>query len=383
MKANENRNARKKATFQVTIIGIVVNFILSGLKIGVGLLGNSIVLVADGFHSASDFVSDAAVLLGVHIASHEPDENHPYGHGRFESLTTFFISVLLFVMAGTIIYQAIAQFDQHLASTPNLITMVAALISIVVKESLYQYTRAVGQKFDSRVLIANAWHHRSDAITSVAALIGIGGALWGIKYADAIMAIAVACIVGGAGYKIGIDALKELTDAAVNTTILKKIDKIVSLTSGVLSFHLVKARKLGSDIFVDVHIEVGTYISVSEGHHIAEAVRLNLKTEIPNIYDVLVHVDVEEDIHGIKFFPNREKIIALIEKEMQDANSFLTLVNVLLHYGSSGIALDIFFRVPAGSGIDTYQQQAELLGKKISKHPYITRVDNFFNVTQT
>ncbi len=341
--SNNNKilDERRRVGKQVVLVGVILNSLLSIGKIVVGFLGQSVALMADGFHSASDLISDAAVFLGIHISTSEADENHPYGHGKFESITVLFVGGLLITTAIGLIYNATERFHTVSPIIPKSMTIWAAAISIIVKELLYQYSHRMGTKIKSPSLIANAWHNRSDAFSSAAALVGILMARLGFPILDPLTAIGVAFIIGGTGAKIGLDALKKLTDAAVSPETLEKIEKAIALTPEVQSFHMVKARYLGPEILTDVHIQVSPFISVSEGHQIAEMTRNNIRSKVPEVMDVLVHIDTAEDVNGFPIFQSRSELENLIKRQLEKMPTFLTFHSVTPHYTPTGIVLDL------------------------------------------
>jgi cation diffusion facilitator family transporter len=338
-----DREKRFQASKKVTIIGAVANVILSTGKILAGVFGNSPVMIADGVHSASDLVSDAVVVWGMQLGKASADEDHPYGHGRFETLATLFLAFALFAVAIGIIVDAVDRLGSpELITPPELIALWAAVLSIIIKEGLYHYTVIVGRKYNAKAIIANAWHHRSDAISSVAALAGIGGAMLGLPLLDPVAAVAVAVIVGKMGLEFARDALKEFSDSAIDESIQKSIKEMVATIPEVQDAHFLKGRQMGSDILIDVHIEVHPFISVSEGHQIAEKVRYTLLKQIKEVNDVMVHVDTVDD-HAI-LVPVLHSRREMLEKIEQTKKSFLKIValeNLSLHYIPEGIIINL------------------------------------------
>lgn len=277
---------------RITWVGAIVNIVLSVAKITVGYVFNSRTLIADGVHSMSDLISDAAVLIGVRFWSSGPDAEHTYGHARMETLVTVFIGVLLFVVAALIAidaYESIGEVKQ----APSWIAAVVALVSIVSKEWLFRWTRLYSRKIASSALYANAWHHRSDAMSSIPAFIAIVLALLVPEWhmIDSIGAIAVAAILAITAIKIVVPAFSQLIDGGSSLALCRTIATIAMQVPGVHDAHAVRTRSLGSGIYADLHIEVDPELSVRQGHDISECVQEALIAKGPNIVDVVVHIE--------------------------------------------------------------------------------------------
>ncbi len=285
---------KTKKTKEVTWVGLIINVLLSLFKLFVGIFGNSQALVADGIHSISDFVTDIAVLLGVRYWSKSPDAKHPYGHRRAETLVTFFIAITLIVVASGIVWRSVTTIRNSHIVSPSMTALYVALISIILKESLYRWTIRVGQKIKSMPLIANAWHHRSDALSSVPVLIAIGIAVYAPKWSfvDHIGAVIVSIFIYQAAYKIIRSTLSKLLDVSAPEEQLNQISDIATRTAGVKRVHKVRTRYLdGCSIAVDMHVEVAGDKTVSEGHAIAGKAKADIMREIDDIVDVIIHVD--------------------------------------------------------------------------------------------
>jgi len=291
--AGEARPSREAYVRKVTWIGLLTNIGLSGLKFAAGYLGRSQALIADAIHSLTDTTTDIAIIAGSHYWSRPADENHPYGHRRLETLVTAFIGIMLFAAGIGIGWEAISTLHKKQAAPPGWIAFYAAMASIVVKEVLYRWTAAVGKKIKSPALAANAWHHRTDAISSLPVLIAVGGALifpaW--SFLDRVGAVIVSIFILHAAMKIIWPAVSELIDAGAPEEIQKKIIEIASNTMGVREVHAIRSRYISSSIQIDLHIVVDGNISVREGHTIADSVEDNIISGIPEVLEVVVHVD--------------------------------------------------------------------------------------------
>ncbi len=287
---------RGKYVRKITWKGLAVNLLLAGLKFGAGYFGRSHALVADAIHSLSDTMTDLAVIAGSHYWSRPADECHPYGHRRLETLVTVFIGLMLALAGAGIGWHAVSMLAQGPGPPPGWIALAAALVSIVTKEALYRWTAAAGKKSRSPALAANAWHHRSDALSSVPVVIAVGAALvhpaW--SFLDLIGAVVVAVFIMHAAFKITWPAISELIDAGAPEEIKKHIAAIAAKTEGVQEVHAIRTRYIGSSIVADLHIVVRGSLSVRDGHSIAEDVRRRIIDKIVEVIDVIVHVDPPE-----------------------------------------------------------------------------------------
>ena len=291
--AGQTAPARERYVRKVTWIGLLTNIGLSGLKFAAGYFGRSQALIADAIHSLTDTTTDIAIIAGSHYWSRPADEDHPYGHRRLETLVTAFIGIMLVAAGIGIGWEAISTLHKKQAASPGWIALYAAMASIVIKEVLYRWTAAVGKKIKSPALAANAWHHRTDAISSLPVLIAVGGALifpaW--SFLDRVGAVIVSIFILHAAIKIIWPAVSELIDAGVPEEIQKKIMGIASSTMGVREVHAIRSRYISSSIQIDLHIVVDGNISVREGHTIADSVEGNIIGGIPEVLEVVVHVD--------------------------------------------------------------------------------------------
>ena len=301
--AGQTRPSRERYVRKVTWIGLLTNIGLSGLKFAAGYFGRSQALIADAIHSLTDTTTDIAVIAGSHYWSRPPDENHPYGHRRLETLVTAFIGIMLVAAGIGIGWEAISTLHKKHATPPGWIAFYAAMASIVAKEILYRWTAAVGKKIKSPALAANAWHHRTDAISSIPVLIAVGGALifpsW--SFLDRVGAVIVSIFILHAALKIIWPAVSELIDAGAPEEIQKKIMEIARNTMGVREVHAIRSRYISSSIQIDLHIVVDGSISVQAGHTIADTVENNIIDGIPEVLEVVVHVDPSQVLSDKQF----------------------------------------------------------------------------------
>jgi cation diffusion facilitator family transporter len=282
---------------RVTWVGLAANLLLCAFKFAAGLLGNSAAVVADAVHSLSDGVTDVAVLVGIRYWSRPPDEGHPYGHKRIETLVTAFIGVMLTAAAFGLGYEAVVGLAAPREDAPSLVALVAALSSLAVKEVLYHYTRIAGRKVRSSALAANAWHHRTDALSSIPVAAAVGLALFDptLAFLDHVGALLVAVMVLVAAWKIAAPALDQLIDRGACAADAAAIQRLAEAVPGVREVHGLRTRFAGVGILVDVHVLVTGSLTVCEGHRIADEVKRVLVTDGPNIEDVVVHIEPFEE----------------------------------------------------------------------------------------
>jgi len=282
---------------RVTIFGLVVDVILGAVKTFMGLTCNSQTIFADGLHSAGDAATDLAVLTGLRVTARAADAEHPYGHRRAMTLMTALIALVVLGTAAFIAYRAIRSFNQPAEAIRPAWPLVAALASVALKETLYQVTAWSGRRAGDTSLIANAWHHRSDAMSSVAAaggLIGVilGGPAW--RFLDHLTALVLACFLAVMAWRLIRDALAELMDQAPSKAVLERIRRRVTSTPGVHSFHAFRARRIGGKVEMDIHVQVDPTLTVREGHDIATEVRRRIVEANPDVLSVIVHVEPAE-----------------------------------------------------------------------------------------
>ena len=331
-----------KLKFRVTYIAALVNLLLSAIKITVGILGQSTALIADGIHSLSDLVSDAFVIIAIKLGSREADHDHPYGHRRFETIATVLLGMGLIVIASGIAWDGSERIlHPEFLLTPSRDALGIALLSILANEWLFQYTKRVAKKTRSKLLLANAWHHRSDAMSSVVVLIGVAAVMFGYIYADAIAAVIVALMVAKMGISLVLESIKELVDTSLPDSEVDKIHSVIASTDGVLGIHLLRTRQMGEDAHIDAHIIVDPRISVSEGHMIGDIVRDNLKEQFDDIIDVLVHIDPEDDeIRSEKDKPlPRKQVYQYLKQYLEELIDLVEEFNI--HYLEGEIEVEV------------------------------------------
>lgn len=289
---------RTSSANRVTWIGFLVNLALTALKLAAGILGHSGAMIADAVHSLSDFGTDIVVLVSFRLVGKPVDQSHDYGHGKFETLATALIGASLLLVGGGIFWGgAMRIWDSmhgEFIPSPGYIALVGAVVSIAMKEWLYRYTVRVGKRIGSPAVIANAWHHRSDAFSSIGAFLGIGGAIvlgapWHIL--DPLAAIVVSVFIIKVAVEIASGSIRELTEESLEESVKIEIMEIASNTPGAVDPHNLRTRRIGSDIAVDLHIRVDADLNVAEAHIIASRVEDGLRTRFGQSAFVSIHVE--------------------------------------------------------------------------------------------
>ena len=278
---------------RATFTGLAVNSFLAVAKLVAGILGHSHALVADAVESFADVFSSVIVWRGLVIAEEPPDEDHPYGHGKAEPLAAAIVSVMLLGAAVWIVARSLGEIAQpHLVPAP--FTLIVLLGVVIIKESLFRFVLHEGRVVDSSAVRSDAWHHRSDAITSVAAGIGISISLFagkGYEAADDWAAIVAACVIALNGLRLLRPAFNELMDRSPNREVIERIRKVAGATPGVGAIEKTLVRKMGYQYFVDMHVEVDPQMTVQRSHEIAHEVKDKVRAEVPRVRDVLVHIE--------------------------------------------------------------------------------------------
>jgi cation diffusion facilitator family transporter len=338
------RQVRHDDTVRVTIVGAVVDFVLALVKIVVGYVAHSQALIADGIHSLSDLVTDGVVLYAAKHAHLEADEEHPYGHGRFETLATVALGMALIGVAVGISVDALFRLiHPETRVVPGVLALVVAGVSVLSKEALYRYTVFVADRHNSPMLRANAWHHRSDALSSVIVLVGVAGSMAGWGFLDAVAAIGVGLMVAKIGWDLAWHSIRELVDTGLDPERVAAIRQSILNVDGVMSLHVLRTRRMAGEALVDVHIQVAPRISVSEGHYISESVRTRVIKEIEEVADVMVHIDPENDEVSPPntALPLRHELLRQLAQEWQGIDAASRIQDVTLHYLEGRIEVEL------------------------------------------
>ena len=301
-KIGESQNIVTEQDFQetanrVSLVTILLNALLSIFKLVAGLLGHSNAMISDAIHSASDVFSTIIVIIGVRLSSKDSDREHPYGHERLECVAAIILSIILFMTGLGIGIQALSyilQVNYSALTTPGMLALVAAIISILTKEAMYWYTRHYAQKIDSSALMADAWHHRSDAFSSVGALIGIAGARMGYPIMDAIASLVIFVFIAKAALDIFKDAMDKMVDHSCDELTEQDIYQCVMQHDEVLGIDLLQSRIFGNKIYIYLEIRVNSSYAVEKAHDIAEDVHEDIEKNFPKAKHVTSHVNQEK-----------------------------------------------------------------------------------------
>lgn len=365
-----------KLKARASYVGAAINIIQTLIKIGFGILGQSAALIADGIHSLSDLLSDLLVIIAVKLGSREADHDHPYGHRRFETIATVILGASLIAIGGAIAWSVMERMAQpeHLP-VPNTLSLSVAALSILINEWLYQYTKRIAKTTRSKLLLANAWHQRSDAISSLVVLFGIGAVMLGYPQADAVAAIVVALMVAKIGLNLMLESIKELVDTSLPPELVAEIRAAINAIDGVEGIHLLRTRQMGEDALIDAHIVVDPRITVSEGHMIGDIVRDDLIRRFDDVMDVLVHVDPEDDESlQYKARPlHRGEVQRLLDRYLVDFK--LAIEDFRIHYLDGQIEVEVILPFAISEQpqqLKKLQEQCKLMSVEVKK------VDNVF-----
>ena len=292
-KFTEEENFQRVAK-KVSVTTIIGNLVLSVLKLIAGIVAHSSAMISDAVHSASDVFSTFVVMIGIKLASKEPDKEHPYGHERLECVAAIVLAMVLFITGlgiGADALGNIVQGNYNDLQVPGMLALVAAIISIVSKEGMYWYTRINAKRIDSSALMADAWHHRSDAFSSIGALVGIAGARMGFPVMDSIASLVIFLFIVKAAYDIFKDSIDKMVDHSCDEETEKDIFECVIENEDVMGVDLLQTRIFGNKIYVDVEIQVDGSYTLQEAHKIAEAVHDNIEKNFPKVKHIMVHVN--------------------------------------------------------------------------------------------
>ncbi|MDD4978017.1 MAG: cation diffusion facilitator family transporter [Gallionella sp.] len=330
--------AAKKSTW----VSIVINLVLTFLQVVGGFFAHSQALMADGLHSLSDLMSDILVLFANRHGNRHADANHPYGHARVETAATLVLGVFLAALGVGLLVAAAMRLQQpHALQSVDPLALAIAIVALIAKEGMFRYMLAVAKRVRSQMLVANAWHARSDAASSLVVVVGIIGNLMGYTFLDLVAAAVVGVMIGHMGGKLAFEALAELIDTGLEAEEVEAIRHTLLTTPGVLSLHDLRTRKMADNALVDAHIIVDPKVSVSEGHYIAEAARYAV-LKAHHVLDVMVHIDPEDDMQAKPnaHLPNRLGLLQHLATELDDAA--LLKQRFVFHYLDGKVDAEIY-----------------------------------------
>ena len=338
---------------RITWVSVGVNVLLTGMQVAVGLIAHSQALIADAMHTLSDIVADAFVLYANRKGADPADERHPYGHGRFETAASLVLGILLAITGAGILVSAASRLEAGGPLPPvGAAAFWAAAVTLLGKEGLFRYMLRVAERLRSPMLVANAWHARADALSSLVVAAGVAGSLAGYGFADAVAALIVGAMIVKAGASFAWDALSELIDTGLSAEETARIRATIAAAPGVVDMHELRTRRMAHQVLVDAHIRVAPRISVSEGHRIAESARRRVLAGHPEVLDVLVHVDSEDDSdpanrHG--HLPDRPELEARLATLLGDLDA--RPERIVLHYLGERVEAEVVFGPDSAAAI--------------------------------
>ena len=358
-----------------TWVSILVNIALTISQVVAGIFSHSQSLIADGVHSLSDLVSDFLVLIASYHSKTPADDDHPYGHGRIETAASLVLGAILVLTGVGIMYGAAIKLE-NLGNTPPVTSLAlwTAGLALIAKEGLFRYMLKVGEQLRSPMLIANAWHARSDAASSLVAALGIAANMMGFIYADAIAAIIVGFMILRMGLVFAWEAFQELIDAGLSFEEVSSIRQTLLDTQGVQNVHELRTRKMAHRVLVDAHILVDSKISVSEGHSIAERARKRVIDTHESVNDVLVHVDTEDDAGYGEVpvaFPSRDELLVVLARILEGMPA---AENVVFHYLAGKVEADVLLPFDALKTKAAITQANQLIADRLIDQDYLSHV---------
>ena len=371
---------------KVTLVGGLVDVILAVGKLVGGFASQSQALIADGIHSISDLVTDLLVIVAARHASHEADSEHPYGHGRIQAIATAILAFSLAVVALGIAWDAVTRLkgDADLLS-PGWIAVLIATVSVIAKEAVYQYTNKTAKALNSSLLRANAWHSRTDALSSIIVIVGVVGVMVGFPWADAVGAVGVGLIILYAAFKIGREAVDELIDTGLDQSTLALMHQTILEVPGVIGVHELRTRRMGSQLLADMHIHVDPLISVSEGHSIGDRVMGLLGHKFKRLTDVVVHIDPEDDLmipnsEDLPLRPEIERAVreCLIKAKKSEVQTGIEDFDLVLHYIGGSITAELTFPLPASELRGVLEEESQALSEQLITETPLSAVRIFY-----
>lgn len=364
----ERAGEAQKATW----VSVAVNLVMTVVQIVVGWLAHSQSLLAHGLHSFSDLLSDFLVIWASRQSAHPADESHPYGHARVETAATLALGTSLVLIGGGILWESGLRL-QHV-ETLQAVQMSAfwiAVATVLAKEALYRYLIRVAERLRSQMLIANALHTRADAASALVVVVGIGGALLGWSFLDLLAAALMGFMILHMGAGLAWGAIKELVDTGLDQAQVDAIGQSLRSTPGVLGLHALRTRRMAHQALVDAHVQVDPRISVSEGHRIAESARARVLREHPEVLDVLVHIDPEDDVDPdltVASLPERATVVEDLKRVLADLPA---PQKVVLHYLSAGMEVEVFINHGSFENGEALQQAESVIAERLKAYPAI------------
>jgi len=369
---------RHQTTKTVTLIGALINALLAFMQIVFGLLGHSQALLADGIHTLSDLGSDFIVLLATSQSAKVADKEHPFGHGRIETLASVFLGLILIGVGVGVGFRGITLIITPNHVVPDAFTLIFAIVSILSKEGLYRYTLKASKRIHSTLLETNAWHHRSDALSSIVVLCGISAQILGVPYMDSFAAVIIALMISFMGYKLARKAFDELIDTSLDHELVTNIQNTVEGNDCVKALHSLRTRSMGGQGYIDAEIRVNPRLTVSEAHHIAFSLEQQIKTQFPQIIDVGIHVDPLTELghDWVTNLPSRQEILDRLIIQWTQVDCSARIQSIQIHYLNSQIEIDLV--LPLALTDSHYQPQIEELISQATKINFVGQVNIYY-----
>ncbi len=382
MKPNPSPTEQKRyhQVRSISLWGGIKNIFLATFKIIFGISGHSHALLADGIHSLSDLLIDGVVIIASKFGSKAADEDHPYGHGRIETAATVFLALVLALAAfGIIVDAGFTLTSSHIKLTPAYYVIWIAIASIILNEWLYHWTKRVANQLKSKLLMTNAWHHRSDSASSLVVALGVIGTWLGFPKLDALAAVVVGLMILKIAWDFGWHSIRELVDTVPNIEETENIKQFIKQLPGVKAIHQLRTRSIAGSIFCDVHVLVDPKLSVSEGHYISQEVESHLTEKFPDITDVTVHIDTEDDevTNPSHHLPPRSTLQPVLEQSWQGLIPQTAINSAIFHYQNGKISIEL--KLPL-----SFLNQANLLQKLkkiMAVKKFITDIKLFYYQT--
>ncbi|WP_405000947.1 cation diffusion facilitator family transporter [Halomonas sp.] len=354
-----DRDAQTREAHKVTLIGAVIDFVVGVAKMAAGFIVGSAALVADGIHSFSDILTDLFVVAATHFGRQEPDSNHPYGHGRIETLATLWLGSVLIFVAGGIAWASITRLvGGEPVPAPGPWAIGIAVAALLAKEWIFRYTLRVARRVSSRLLEANAWHSRSDALSTVVVLVGLVATQFGVGWMDAVAAIVVGIMVGQVGGRLLWESSQELIDTALPRAQRDHMQAIAERVPHVKGVHDLRTRRLGSDAVLDLHIVVPPRVTVSEAHEIGNEVSRRLREAFTQLADVTFHIDPEDDSGELEHslrpgLPLRSDVVEILDDTWRALPIWHARVALDLHYLDNQVDVSLYINaLPDGQTLE-------------------------------
>ncbi len=370
---------RHRVIKKITITGAIVNCLLAASQILFGIIGHSQALLADGFHTLSDLLSDFIVLFAVKQSSAAADEGHPYGHGRIETLATVILGFLLVIAGLGIGYRGISSIVASQPSNPALVTLVFAGLAVFAKEFLYRYTMKAAKQVHSNLLESNAWHHHSDALSSAVVLVGISAQLLGVPYMDILAAIVVAIMIIVMGIRLTSKAFAELIDTSLDIELVGQVRSLIEGNESVREVHSLRSRSIGGLGYLDAEIRVNPRLTVSEAHYVAFSLEQAIKATFEQIIDVSIHVDplTESGHDSVSDLPPRTEIQEMLAAAWRELPCCDQIEQIHLHYLQSQVEVDLV--LPGSLSTADYSEQIDRIVEQAVDLKHIGKVNIYFS----